>query len=76
MSQNLNSAVAVVGIDIGKNSRVAANGAKGQDQTRADAANCNYSITSSARASSVAGMSIPIIFAALALITSSNFVGC
>jgi hypothetical protein len=35
-----------------------------------------HSITSSARASSSGGTSIPIVFAALALMTSSNLVGC
>src|SRR6266536_2543483 len=35
-----------------------------------------HSITSSARASNVAGMSSPSAFAVLRLITSSNFVGC
>src|ERR1700731_1761637 len=36
----------------------------------------NYSITSSARASSLSGIASPIAFAALRLITSSNLVGC
>jgi hypothetical protein len=36
----------------------------------------DYSITSSARASSVAGISTPSVLAVLRLITSSNFVGC
>jgi hypothetical protein len=35
-----------------------------------------YSITSSARASSVGGISRPIAFAVPTLITSSNLVGC
>jgi hypothetical protein len=35
-----------------------------------------YSITSSARASSVGGTSRPSVFAVLRLITSSNLVGC
>src|SRR5262249_18759731 len=35
-----------------------------------------HSITSSARASSVGGTSIPSVFAVLRLITSSNLVGC
>jgi hypothetical protein len=35
-----------------------------------------YSITSSARPSSIGGTSRPIAFAALRLITSSNLVGC
>ena len=35
-----------------------------------------HSITSSARASNVGGISIPIILPALALMTSSNLVGC
>src|SRR5262249_36501809 len=35
-----------------------------------------HSITSSARASSVGGISRPMAFAALRLIVSSNFVGC
>ena len=35
-----------------------------------------YSITSSARASNIAGTPSPIAFAALRLITSSNLVGC
>ena len=35
-----------------------------------------YSITSSARASNIAGTPSPIAFAALRLITSSNVVGC
>src|SRR5258705_5321661 len=35
-----------------------------------------HSITSSARASSVGGTSIPIAFAALVLTTNSNLVGC
>src|SRR5947209_20454421 len=35
-----------------------------------------HSITSSARASSEAGMSRPSVFAVLRLMTSSNFVGC
>ena len=35
----------------------------------------SYSITSSARASSVTGISMPIVLAVFALITSSNFVG-
>src|SRR5215475_12748901 len=34
-----------------------------------------HSITSSARASSVTGISMPIVLAVFALITSSNFVG-
>ena len=36
----------------------------------------SHSMTSSARASKVVGMSSPMVFAALWLITSSNFVGC
>src|SRR5499427_2975179 len=36
----------------------------------------HHSITSSARASSVGGISRPSAFAVLRLITSSNFVGC
>ena len=36
----------------------------------------NHSITSSARASSVGGISRPSAFAVLMLITNSNFVGC
>ena len=36
---------------------------------------CSYSITSSARASSVGGTSMPSVFAVLWLITSSYFVG-
>jgi hypothetical protein len=39
------------------------------------AAKSSYSITSSARASNVGGISKPIALAALRLITSSNFVG-
>jgi hypothetical protein len=35
-----------------------------------------YSITSSARASSVGGTLMPSALAVLRLITSSNFVGC
>jgi hypothetical protein len=35
-----------------------------------------YSITSSARASSVGGISRPSVFAVLRLMTSSNLVGC
>jgi hypothetical protein len=42
--------------------------------TYAAARRC-YSITSSARASSVTGISMPIVLAVFALITSSNFVG-
>ena len=38
--------------------------------------NCGYSITSSARASSVGGKSRPSGFAVLRLMTSSNLVGC
>ena len=52
-------------------------------ETPADVANgstgdigSSYSITSSARASSVAGTLMPIAFAVLRLMTSSNFVGC
>src|SRR5262249_52400412 len=37
---------------------------------------CAHSITSSARASSVGGTSMPSALAVLRLITSSNFVGC
>jgi hypothetical protein len=35
-----------------------------------------YSITSSARASSVGGTSMPSVFAVLRLTANSNFVGC
>ena len=35
-----------------------------------------YSITSSARASSIGGTSMPSAFAVLRLMTSSNLVGC
>src|SRR3982074_1355118 len=37
---------------------------------------CRYSITSSARATSMGEISRPIAFAALRLMTSSNLVGC
>src|SRR5260370_38216298 len=37
---------------------------------------CRYSITSSARATSVAGISMPSSFAVLRLMNSSNLVGC
>src|SRR5262249_49151060 len=37
---------------------------------------CNHSITSSARASSVGGSSMPSAFAVVRLTTSSNLVGC
>src|SRR5262249_60721494 len=51
-----------------------------QERTQADAAiavcrSQSYSITSSARASTVAGMSMPSVFAVLRLITSSYLVG-
>ena len=38
--------------------------------------NGDYSITSSARASSEVEMTVPIVFAVLRLMTSSNCVGC
>ena len=37
---------------------------------------CRYSITSSARASSIGGMVRPSALAVLRLMTRSNFVGC
>src|SRR5262245_48491936 len=45
-------------------------------EKRDELAPLHHSITSSARASSVAGTSRPSAFAALTLIASSNFVGC
>jgi hypothetical protein len=46
------------------------------DENGPDSRRQAYSITSSASASSFAGMSRPSTFAVLRLMTSSNFVGC
>jgi hypothetical protein len=47
-----------------------------QKQTHAMQQTASYSITSSARPSSVDGTTCPSSFAALRLMTNSNFVGC
>ena len=57
-------------------SRPARNGAKGHFRTHARQQFAVYSITSSARASSVGGTVRPSALAVLRLTTSSNLVGC
>jgi hypothetical protein len=89
MSDKLNSAIAVIGIDIGKNSfHLVGHDKRGAIMLRQkwsrgrSAAEQGYerapvhSITSSARASTVAGMSRPSALAVLRLMTKSNLVGC
>jgi hypothetical protein len=60
----------------GHKGRICRKSASGQKKTHAPQQSYTYSITSSALASNVGGISIPSAFAVLRLMINSNFVGC